>query len=239
VVAHVARSEIARSLTALSEAGLTVDLNYPVIRRAGSQLVVTWPNFVSPPNHTQIGYHGSVPEYRRLVLDRQYNCAMVDGSLLQLTFAFDGGDLVSNRFCYYPCPVSLQDIWEPSEISLLDLFDELLIEEFEDMTEAVLGGALPGDGIRLNMRGPVRFEFAQAQQSSSHPASHLHLGGQEVRVPVFGALSVGHFLRFVVRHYYPETWSHSATFQRWPQDVSARSITPEEEQQLFLECRSA
>jgi hypothetical protein len=230
------RSEIERLVNAMIQAKLAIDVNLPVLRRDGSDVLVTWPAYAG--GALSDNQSGSIQEYRRMVLNRQYTCALIDGALIQISFTFRNAQLIGNRLCYYPCPLVFeQDDWDPSEIPLLDLFDDILVEEFDDVLESIAEPELRSTLARLRMRGPIRFEYAPGQQTSAHPASHAHIGEGDVRIPVFGPLSIGHFLRFVVRHYYPGIWLRANDFREWPQISGKRCITTDEQEGLFVECR--
>lgn len=200
--------EIQRATQTLWSSGIAVDFNTPVIRSSGNKAIVTW---ASAPVVLTDSVFATISEYRRLVIARQYTCALRDGALVQISYSFDGANVVSNRFCYYPCPLALSaESWDPNEGSFLDLFDDLLLEEFSSSAEDLL--SLDEAGIRphLMLRGPIRFDYAPNQAAPGHSASHLHFGTEETRLPVFGPLSIGHFLRFVIRHFYPDVWTESA-----------------------------
>jgi hypothetical protein len=177
-----ARSEIERTTNALAEAGLAVDFNLPILRRDGPEVIVTWP--AAPPQGRVFseGFLASIQEYRQLVVQRQYTCALVDGALVQISFTFRNAEMIRNRLCYYPCPLTFQaGDWDPTEIPLLDVFDTVLVDEFDGVLDG-MGDALPNPSPpRLRMRGPIRFDYAPEQQAETHPASHAHIGGDDAR----------------------------------------------------------
>jgi hypothetical protein len=233
-----AKDEIRRIGSALVDAGLAIDSNLPVLRRSGAETIVTWP---ADPVGGPLSDHlfGTIEEYRDLVLRRQYTCALIDGSLLQLSFTFNNARLIRNRLCFYPCPLALdQAQWNPEEIPLLDFLDDLLVEEFDYLIDSMAGNTAGTRTARLRMRGPIRFDFAPDQQANNHPASHVHIAGEDVRLPVFGPLSAGHFIRFIVRHFYPKMWVTTHPFQHWPQTAAARCVTPDDEESIFLDHRT-
>jgi hypothetical protein len=232
------RGEIERAVNVLIDVKLAVDANPPILRRFGSDVLLTWPTQAGEGAFTDNQF-GTIQEYRRLVLTRQYTCAFVDGALVQISFTFRGDDVIANRLCYYPCPLVLEaGVWDPTEIPLLDLFDSLVAEEFDEVLR-IVGQSDPARySPRLRMRGPIRFEYAPEQRADDHPASHMHLGREEARLPVFGPLSFGHFLRFIVRHHYPEFWTYSAVLRGWRQTTGTRCIAPADEEGLFIDCRA-
>lgn len=90
---------------------------------------------------------------------------------------------------------------------------------------------------RLRLRSPIRFDFDLAAQAPNHAASHLHITHEDCRLPVFGPLSVGHFARFIFRHFYPELWNRFQFLREWPLHFGTRSVTPQEGTELFIECQ--
>ena len=55
---------------------------------------------------------------------------------------------------------------------------------------------------RLRVRAPLRFEYDPANAGEDHPASHLHLGRTDCRIPVSCPLSLDTFLRFIFKRFY-------------------------------------
>jgi hypothetical protein len=228
-----ARSEIARLVATLLGTGLAISANTPVIYRDGTIVRVTWPSsrnaaglFSSNPSSTLL-------EYRRFLLDNHYICLMRDGGMIQISFDFENNSLSGHRMCFFPCPVLLPVGLRVEDIDEIDL---LLVEELQRHIEIIDGESRSTD-VNLRLASPIRFDYAP--RSPSDPASHVHLSGAEARVPVISALSVGHFVQFVLRHFYPDVWSDNSLRQltRWPISLGDRCIDNDDEFELHLSCR--
>src|SRR4051794_918485 len=48
-------------------------------------------------------------QYLSWVRDGQYSAALPDGSLLQLTYDFEDGEVAGHRLAYVPCPVLVDE----------------------------------------------------------------------------------------------------------------------------------
>src|SRR4029077_12763965 len=139
---------------------------------------------------------GTIAEYRSLLTRRQFTCVLSDGALLQMSYDFERDVILTHRLCFYPCPIRLAD--DDSELGdgLLDVIDSVLEEEVTSLAEP-----------RLRTRSPIRFDFYAETTDAEHSPCHAHWESAECRWPVYGALSVGHFVRFVFRRFYPEVWA--------------------------------
>lgn len=222
MTAQDARSEIARLITALLQIGLAVASNPPVIYQVGTIRRVLW----SSAPRIAIGVpptpFGTVADYRRLLDQGQYNLVLFDGALLMAIIEFRRDELIKQSLTYYPCPVDLPPQGDLFPQSIGELVDDALFGSLETMEWlATLGGnptalgAAPR-GYSLRMRAPLRFDFDLEAEAPLHPASHLHLGDAECRIPVYAPISFANFLRFVFRNYYTETWLESPFLQTLP-----------------------
>lgn len=217
------RQEVGRLITYLLKVGLAISANMPITRRSGN-LVVVAPatnvhHFLDDAGHSSD--FGSLDDYLAALRRGDFACVLMDGGLLQIAFGFRGEELVTHRLCFHPCPIDLS----PQEIEGLAL-DELIELYLEDDWRS-----------RLRLRTPLRFDFDSAAARVMHSASHLHLIASNCRIPVFGPLSLGHFVRFVFRHFYPELIPQHLDLKEWSIFSSSRSIDPAEEEDLFIDCR--
>lgn len=197
--------DIRRFVDLVSDAGLlAVPPQYPIQKDFGATRDVTWPGSPDEGLRGRFGQFATISEYRMLLENRQYNVVLVDGSLLSMRYEFTHGGVVSaHNLCYYPCPLALTygEEEQASFDSLADLFDAMLAAE--------LGDALVQRDIyeetsvsQLVMRAPLRFDYAPGDARDDHAASHVHIAHPDSRVPVFGPMSVGHFVRFVFSNFY-------------------------------------
>src|SRR5208282_2190032 len=65
---------------------------------------------------------------------------------------------------------------------------------------------------------------------------HLHISRDSCRVPVQAPLSVGRFVRFVLRHFYPGAWQAHKFLREWNCPDLASVISVGQQQELYLAC---
>jgi len=230
------RTELSRLAIGLLKSGLAGTVNTPIIANRNGTARVTWPAAES----AESGLFSTLPfasitEYRQMVLGNHFIALMRDGALLQCSIDLRGNDVVGHRFGYYPCPILLPDDFNVLDFESLDL---LLIYELEANINA-LESETHLLASQLRMRSPLRFDYAPNAASASEPASHVHLLNPDSRVPVHGALSIGHFVQFVLKNFYKEEWEDIALHEltRWPMTEMNRTISVEEEGSLHITCR--
>lgn len=212
---------------------LAVPPNFAIRRDVGTRTQVTWPNSPKGTLRGTFGRFATVAEYRTLVENRQFNCVLKDGLLIMLSYQFSAaGALVEHSLYYYPCPLSLdprrageeaQDEPDDEDVTFVDRFDQLLEDELrEALVECdIYEGTCES---RLLMRAPIRFDYAPDHASDNHAASHVHLAQADCRIPVYGPVSVGHFLRFVFGNYYPAWLDLCEGFAAAPDRLYSREL---------------
>jgi hypothetical protein len=226
-----ARSDISRLATELLKADLAAAVNAPTIQVDGDISRITWPAASAASGLLSSLPFASIFEYRTLLLGSHFICLMNDGALLQLSVDIRNNQTVGHRFAYYPCPVML-----PASIDVLDSdeLDIILLQELDSAISSISDNTNP-TGVQLRLRSPIRFDYDASP--SSDPPSHFHFANPDVRVPVHSALSVGHFVQFVMRHFYPEAWANTALHgvTHWPIRQQTRCIRPDDLLQLHLD----
>lgn len=232
-----ARGELSRLAIGLLKSGLAGTVNVPIIANHNGIARVTWPAASSEePGVFATLPFASITEYRQMVLGNHFIALMRDGALLQLSIDISGNDVVGHRFGYYPCPILLPEDFNVLDFEALDL---LLIYELEANLASLESETylVPN---QLRMRSPLRFDYAPHAASESEPASHLHILNRDSRVAVHGALSVGHFIQFVLKHFYRREWDDHALHEltRWPMRDLSRTISVEDEGNLHIACRT-
>ena len=224
-------TDLKRLVKDLAENDLAVDYRFPQQIRDGPNSLIGWgklpskhPYWSSNPNR--------VSSYIRQVKERQYTCVLSDGSLLQLTYEFTWNSLTRHRLCYFPCPVViLEGELQPAD-DLIEIV-ELLLEDGLPKQ----GNGNNEDEERLALRTPVRFDFDSVAARAGHPSSHCTLNGSGCRIPVFGPLSIGDFVSFVFKHFYPELWGSNECLRTWTPEHHSRTITATEDFELHFERR--
>lgn len=146
-----------------------------------------------------------------------YSALLVDGSLLQVTYEFDGHSIVGHRLAYVPCPVAIPPEWL-EELEMADAV-ELLMTEARD----------------VHMRSVVRFDFDPDAKGPGHPESHFTINGSECRVACASPMRLGRFFDFVFRNFYPKVFAGDLVLQELPKDGwFKRTIVPDDEGALHL-----
>jgi hypothetical protein len=215
--------EIRRLGDALSKAGLLTDRNYAHAYQLGKNTVcVAWDNFNIP----RFAEFGTVDEYMYLITNRQYTFLLFDGSLLQLVYYFRNRKVVQHHLGFYSPPVTLQqeelDLYLEHGLTLDDLLSDKI--------------ASVGFVSHLRLKSPIRFDFDAGNNREDHPASHLHVSQSHCRIAVFAPLSIGHFIRFVFRHFYPDCWKTYDFVRRWPCTMYNETIMSEHKKHLHIGC---
>ena len=156
----------------------------PVVERGMTRgrTRLTWPEG-SPvyESHTM-----SAENYVAMMSAGAYSAVLNDGAMLQISFDFLGGDMVGHRLAYLPCPYRL-DHNIHSELGTLGAIAFMRLDESQTMI----------------LRGPVRFDYDPDNASLDHPESHMTIGVDSCRIPITRPITLGHFVRFVFRHFYP------------------------------------
>ena len=128
----------------------------------------------------------SVEDYVAMMSAGAYSAILNDGAMLQISFDFLGDDMVGQRLAYLPCPYRL-DPQIHLELGTLGAIEVVRLDESQ----------------RVILRGPVRFDYDPDSASLDHPESHMTIGADSCRIPITRPITLGHFVRFVFRHFYP------------------------------------
>jgi len=235
------RLEINQVIGCLVKQGIAVDVNAAILRESQpGTLDVTWAGAPVSLLQTSLGGgFGTIPEYRHIIEHRFYHCMLSDGAVLQLNYHFKGSELLAHRLCYYPCPFHLDQSEidsVPSGDDLVALFDLHVEQEIQELSSSLQASAFPVGSSTLRFRTPIRFDYDPLSSNGDHPACHLHIQDSQCRWPVYGPLSVGHFLRFVLRLFYPSWWKACDRLQQLRVSFLSRSVTESETWDLFVEC---
>lgn len=224
--------EIQHEITSLSTfllgEQLAIAYQAPIVRTYGSLAYVSssWDSHATVEDEEPEDEDDTVPfacirEYLRFLRSGQYTLVLFDGALIQVAYSFDRGNLKRHRICYYPCPVDL----------------DFRGSDYVDFYE-IIEATIETDSLeRIRLRSPLRFDFDIDAAKTDHPASHLHLNREATRIPVYGPISIGHFARFISRHFYYDVWKKHETLQGWSQRYWAKSIGVSEEQEIHFTCR--
>lgn len=169
-------------------------------------------SFIADADHRVAGY-------KSWISAGQYSALLSDGALLQITYDYLGRDLVGHRLAYIPCPFVVDQRLLESD-PILDVID------MHADTEGVTG---------IVLRGMVRFDFDPEAEEEDHPSSHLTLISADCRIPCLAPVSLGHFIEFVFKHFYPSVWRSYAFLRELPKEsMGDQSVTSYQTNQLHV-----
>lgn len=199
-------SEVKNLLDLLVDRGIAVTRTSVIQQHMGrGRSRITWPRVgVEPPWDAPAETPAT---YRAWLEAGAYSARLRDGALLQISFDYEDDELVAHRLCFMPCPYDLLD----DEIRDWDIFEAI---------ELLSGSS--ADQVRV--AGPVRFDFDQRVARPGHSASHLTLVSPQTRIPTVAPLSLGHFVRFIFRHFYPDEWTANAFLREWGMEYAKHTI---------------
>jgi len=164
---------------------------------------------------------GTIAEYVDALERGAFSCVLCDGSLLQLSYEVEANEIVRHRLTFLPCPCPLPK-GMINQGPVLDMFYERA-----------------QDAEAFALRTPFRFDFAPESRAKNHSACHLHWNHAAARCSVSGPLHPREFVRFVLRHCYPELWAERDELQRIERSQLARSIELDDEREFYLNCRAS
>src|ERR1035437_9540436 len=158
-----ARLDVTRLNSVLLEVGLAQSVNPAIPMQVGDRVRLSWPNAKFGRGGFSEQPFASISEYLYYLTGNHYTCLLADGGLLQISVDFRNAVMVSQRFCFYPCPLVLPDRSYAADIdALVDLLEEELFDEIDKLS-ANNGPARPEPAGRarglIRLRSPIRFDF--------------------------------------------------------------------------------
>lgn len=194
----------------------------------------------SPSSNTMrgalIGATGTLWEYRFILRSGDFLVLLYEGSILQMQYTFGSdGELLRHRLAFVPCPIAIQREMVEGAPDL-EAAIGMALEEFSPWP-ARFPDPIEDHGDALRLRGPIRFDFDRHSRDELHSACHAHFSSEYCRVPAFGPLSVGHFVRFIFRHFLHDAWSEHEPLRHWQLRYFDRTIVLPETEELFLDSR--
>ena len=184
-------AQIAQNITRLTSKCIELSLcngqNYPCVNSIGSSTDVSFPG----KEHMSLALRNTPYKelYDSLLAENAFNMRMVDGALLQLSYRFQGEELISHRLAFFPSPDLAEFQNSPEVYELEELYAEIILKNIVPF--------------------PIRFDFdsdSSVYDELHHPYSHLTLGQYaNCRIPVSGPLTPSAFLDFILRSFYNTT----------------------------------
>ena len=155
-----------------------------------------------------------------LTLDQRDFCfCFSDGGLVQIRYDIEDGAILSHRLCYFPCPFS----FAPEDSEGIALSELPLLFSADELR------------FRIKLASPIRFDFNAELSDSRHAHSHLSLNKESCRLPAYGPVSLGHFLRFVLRYFYEAEFSSLNEWEELKPRLYQRTLSHPPPHELHLE----
>jgi hypothetical protein len=200
---RVVRDQIQNVLDYLTDAELVLYANEVSM----SSTAVSWHAHDKLAPFLNTHDHPDISQYLAWVASGAYSAVLMDGSLLQMTYEIEGGDVSGHRLAYLPCPYDIETSLLQEGEAILDV-----VELYRD-SDAIL-------------RSPIRFDYAPKDAKDGHPAVHFTVNASCCRIACVAPLHVLRFSDFVFRHFYRDLWTaHRPFFEAaaW-QHVGSRAL---------------
>ena len=214
--------DIQNFVDSLANAEVAISTNKVVqnwLQPSGYQKI-TWATNATTEEYLFRNSSPTIEEYLGWVKNSSYSALLLDGSVLQISYDFDGLELVGHRLYFFPCPFDLDVslVRELPFLGVVDFYAESLAFE------------------RIRLRTPIRFDYQHDATIGGvhHPRSHMTFQWSYVRVPVTSPLSLGQFIRFVFKNFYPLLWNVHRFIREWPIQILEHSIEYEELSEIHL-----
>lgn len=124
--------------------------------------------------------------------NKAFHCRMLDDSVIQMLYLFEGEKLISHRLSFLPSP------YTPTHEEYAEIYQN------DDFYGEVMSEML--------VKFPIRFDYSDddtIHKVPDHPKSHLTLGQyKNCRIPVNAPLTPKKFINFILRNFYHVTKAH-------------------------------
>lgn len=251
------RKEINNFATYLYRNKIAIHINPIIVKPiSNTESILTWSSLEGFNSIHSVPF-ATIIDYKRIIENQQYNILLFDGSIIQILYKFRRNRIIRHSLSYYPCPIKLPDnLIELSDEGQLitDIFDTELYKAIDsiewtyltsqsyftssqDYNEENYTTNMKTYDPVLKMKTPFRFDYDPNTASTNHPGSHLHICIPNCRLPVFAALSFGHFIRFVFKNFYSTLWDDHSFLRNIASTTTNRSIDQTHETDLYINCR--
>lgn len=183
---------------------------------------ITWARNGGDGNPLFRNRSATVLEYWEWLRSGNYSAVLFDGSMLQISYDFRFANLTGHRLLYFPCPFDAEDQLR-GDMSVVQVIEALVRDEANE----------------IKLRSPIRFDYDRQSSGPGHPASHMTFQWSHVRLPVMSPLSLGHFVEFVFRNFYPEMWEIHSFLRDFRPTESPNTITGSERTNLHVNAIAA
>ena len=185
--------EINSAIDEIIKYDLLHDVNYPI--ESGNKICWSSETCLSSYFDTKDFY----TLYKNFLNNKEFTVLFKDGSLVQISYECDKKEIVKHRLFYFNFPV-VDTIKKNTNIELYD--DEPLLDQLELFCEYIKDDRTYIDIQLLENIGFLRFDYDKdAYKNIIHPATHLSINQEGVRIPVNKPLTPHEFFNFILSHY--------------------------------------
>lgn len=204
-------------IDSLTESGLLLDMNPLTAYESKSGMLLSWS--ASAGLSYLFTSYANINQYAELLNRRDFSVCLFDGGLIQIEYRIDKDGICGHRLCYVPCPFDFKpEEWEG--ISLAEV--PYLMSEKELLANARLAS-------------PFRFDFDRKFTDEKHAHAHISVNKQTCRIPAYGPISLGHFLRFVMRYFYEESFDSASLGGELNPKLYTRTLPRPVPHELYVE----
>lgn len=185
-------SEVHKILDEISSKDLILDVNYPL--QTGDK--ICW------SSNTCLSAYFDIDDlytlYKSFVKNREFTLLFKDGSLMQIFYEFDKKEIVKHRLFYLNFTVI--EAIKKNELEFD--YNEPFLDQIELLFELTSDESTYLNTKLLQNIGFLRFDYDRdSSVEIEHPASHLTINQEGVRIPVKKPLTPYEFFDFVLLYY--------------------------------------
>ena len=184
------RNQIYNTLQMLQREKFVLYYNDPNIRYNNSDdtYTISWNNHKSGRSVSS-GCFLRIGQYLQIVKDNAYFALLSDYSIIRGSFTYDNkGNLLCENLLWWPCPVNV-DRDAVEELGVADAVELILYEN--------------KIASQLRMRTPIRIDFDYSNDTSEHPAAHMHMQHENCRINTIEPICFNKFIRYITKCFYP------------------------------------
>lgn len=198
----------------LVDVGLVLDPNYPIVSSDGT--CVSWRRH---QDASGTSFESAMfRRYAAMLRHRDYTMLLRDGAVLQLSYWVTSRNVSRHRLSYLGAPI---DFGAHVDTAFGDVLEYSTAEELLEQATSPAS---------------LRFDYDPAAAKPAHPASHLTVCGADCRIPVSHPLSPGGFVKFILQHYYLDTWNSQSRVREIHESGCDPCITSDDQRRVHVQC---
>lgn len=185
-------SQVHKILDEISSKDLILDVNYPL--QSGNK--ICWSSDTCLSAYFDVNDLYTL--YKSFVKNREFTLLFKDGSLIQVFYEFDKKEILKHRLFYLNFTVI--EAIKKNELEFD--YDEPILDQIELLYEYTNDNSTYLDTKLLQNIGFLRFDYDRDSAIEiEHPASHMTINQERVRIPVKKPLTPYQFFQFVLFNY--------------------------------------